>query len=206
MGFFSNLIDGISGKAAEDAADIVAAGQTDAQGRIEDLITTFFRPGAEQQQDAQNQLAAFLGLRGPEVQRNAFANFQTDPGFEVTQEAGIRAIDQAASAGRQLNSGGRQKALFRFGQQGLNNQFNNRLSQLAGFQNNAQANLFGATQARNQRRVGAANAQAQGIVGGANAATGFVNQLAALGGGLAGQAIGAGLFNRDRFAGTGGGF
>ncbi len=186
MGFFSNLIGGITGSSAKKAAKQAAAGRADAQGQLDALIADFFRPQAEQSADARNQLAAFLGVSGPEAQRGAFANFENDPGFQASLDAGIRAVDQGASAGGQLNSGGREKALFRFGQQAQNQQFNQRLNRLAQFQPNASAQLAQVTGARNQQRVGVGDALAQGTTGASNAATGFVNQLAQLGARAAG--------------------
>lgn len=193
MGFFKNLVSGITGSSAKKAANIAAAGRADAQAQFDNLISDFFRPQAEQSADARNQLAAFLGISGPEAQRSAFTNFQNDPGFQASLDAGLRAVDQSASAGGQLNSGGRQKALFRFGQQAQNQQFNQRLNRLAQFQPNATAQLAGVTGARNNQRIGVADAQAQGVIGASNAATGFVNQLAQLASNVAGKAVSGGF-------------
>lgn len=188
MGFFSNLIDGITGNAAEDAAKAQEAGFRRAEENQQGVIDRIL-PQVETGDQARNQLAAALGLTGLEAQQGFFNNFQNDPGFQAQLDAGTRAVDQGASAGGQLNSGGRAKALFRFGQQQQNQAFNNRLNRLAGLTSFGQAatgQLQGGTNALNQAVVGQGNAQAGGIIGGANAATGFTNQLLQLGGRLAG--------------------
>lgn len=205
MGFFKDLIDDVTGKTDKKAAQAQAAGRQDAQQQLENFIGEFARPAAEQQRGAQNLLADFLGVTSPEAQARAFQSFQNDPGFQASLDAGTRAIDQGASAGGQLNSGGRQKALFRFGQQAQNQQFTNRLAQLASFQPGAQNALLTATGARNNQRIGVGDATAQGIIGGANARTGFANQIIQLGGRLAGSFTGSGFGGSGAGAGSGSG-
>jgi hypothetical protein len=99
MGFFSNLIDGLTGKASEDAADAISGAARTSRKEIEGLIGDFFRPAAEDEQAAQNAIAAFLGLRGVDAERGAFANLERSPSEQAAFEAGLEAIDQAAAAG-----------------------------------------------------------------------------------------------------------
>ncbi len=195
MGFFSNLIDGISGKAADKAAKAQQAAFATAQTNQEEQNARIL-PQVEAGDLARNQLLAALGLNGQGQQNAFFQNFQNDPGFQATQAAGLRAVDQGASAGGLLNSGGRAKALFNFGQQQQGRAFNNRLNRLqnlTSFGQQATGQLQGGTNALNQTVIGQGDAQAAGIIGGANSATGFVNQLAQLGGKVAGTALGGGF-------------
>lgn len=200
MGFFSNLIKDVTGKTAKEASEEAAAGRTRAAGAINTVQEDLFRQPAEQSLEAVNLLAQALGISGPEAQQAFFANFQDDPGFQATQQAGIRAIDQAASAGGQLNTGGRLKSLFEFGQQGQNQQFQQRLANLAGFQPGARGAFANLELAEQGQRVGASDALAQGIANAGANRVGFAGGLL----GTAANLLGRTSFLQNLGAPTGG--
>ena len=60
--------------------------------------------------------AAFSGARGPEAQREAFADFQEDPGTEFLRGEGLRLINSGAGATGGLGGGERLRELTRFSQ------------------------------------------------------------------------------------------
>lgn len=74
-----------------------------------------------------------LGINGPDAQHSFFSNYQSDPGFGATLDAGTQALDRSAASRGLLHSGGQQKSLFDFGQRAWLGNFNNRMGQLGGF-------------------------------------------------------------------------
>ena len=106
-----------------------AAKDATAEGRRQfDLAFGLQEPIFEAGDTARNQLLNALGLGEEGAHEAFFGDFETDPGFLASQEAGIEAIDRSASKRGTLGSGGTRKDLFSFGQRSLNDQFNNRLN------------------------------------------------------------------------------
>lgn len=189
MGFFSNLFDGITGKAAEKASKAQQAGFQQAQQNTQETIDRIL-PQVETGDKARDLFAAALGLNGADAQRAFFNDFQNDPGFQAQQDAGIRAIGQSTSANLLRNSGGAAKELFNFGQQQQRGAFNDRLNRLAGltsFGQQATGQLQGGTNALNQAVVGENNARASGFINRSNAATGFVQDTLGTAANVAGR-------------------
>lgn len=190
MGFF----DAFTGKAQADqikksskeAMGHLDTGATQARGELGqyyDQAQGFLNPYLQGGGQANNLLAAYLGAAGPEAQRQAFANFQNDPGYQAQFNAGVNALDRSATARGGLYSGAAMKGLQEYGQQFQRQAFNDRISQLQGFsgqglqaasgaaglasnQGNALSNLsfgLGQQKASNAINKGNALAQASGI-------------------------------------------
>lgn len=105
-----------------------------------------------------------------EIEANKFMdNWQQDPGYEFRMSQGMKAINAAAGARGGVNGGATLKALTRYGQdyasQEYGNAYNrqfNRLSQLAGFGQGANA-------ANANAGANYANAYSNNVMGAANA-------------------------------------
>ena len=97
-----------------------------------DSALDFLGADIEAGDSARENLLSALGLRGLEAQQGFFGNFQNDPGFQASLDAGIEAIDQSAAARGGVFSGGTQKDLFSFGQRFQTNAFQDRLDRLTG--------------------------------------------------------------------------
>lgn len=142
MGFFSNLVDAFTGKSARQQ---IQTGTAEANAAIKEGLRDFkktrqegleqslgfFQPELETGRPALAQIGNALGIFGPEAQSAFFNNFQNDPGFLASQQAGIDAINQAGASRGLSRSGGQLKSLFDFGQRNLFSQFQDRLSRLA---------------------------------------------------------------------------
>ncbi len=133
-----------------------------------------------------------LGINGPEAQAAYYRNYQNDPGFLATQQAGINALDQSAASSGMLRSGGQMKSLYKYGQLNQQNAFQDRLNRLfniggqgltaAG--NSANIAESGSNAIADYLRqiggvegegtIGSANALAGGILGSASAREGGV--------------------------------
>lgn len=128
-------------------------------------------------------LANYLGVNGPDAQRQAMADFQNDPGWQAQFGAGINALDRSATARGGLYSGAAMKGVHEYGQQFQRQSFNDRINALSGFNQQGQQaagasaglasstgqNLgnmafgFGQQQAANRINFANAKAQAQGM-------------------------------------------
>jgi hypothetical protein len=69
-----------------NAIDQTQAGTNQALG--------YLQPFAQAGQGSTNLLANALGANGPAAQAAYYQNFQTDPGFMATQQAGVNALDR----------------------------------------------------------------------------------------------------------------
>lgn len=132
---------------------------------------------------------AFMGGGGTtpqQAQTNAFAQFQTDPGYQFAFDEGQKALTNSAAARGILNSGATAKALTRYGQGVADQQYGNyfaRLQSLAGLGQTATTSTgqFGAQSAANQGNalMAAGNARASAYGGVATSANqGIQNYLA----------------------------
>jgi len=125
-------------------------------------------------------------------------NWQTDPGYQFRMDEGTKAINAAASARGNYNSGATLKALARYGQDYASNEYNNayqrqynRLSGLAGignstnslmgqngqnYANQVSANQTGLGNAAAANQIAAANRNASLLGFGATAAAAFSDE------------------------------
>lgn len=143
----STAIKGVSGflgsKSAEKKAAAAAAAaqaRTDAEiARARgDVNTGFDRatgavdPWVQTGKSANTAQADALGLNGRPAQETFFANFETDPGYQATLDAGRKQIEHANILKGTEVSGGAMKELFGFGQRQMQGQFQDRLNRIAG--------------------------------------------------------------------------
>lgn len=140
MGFLSDLLGIDDAKdslldaniKARDAADKGISQADAATQQYGQQSLDYLKPAIQGGDDALSRIRAALGLDGIDAQKAFYTNFQTDPGFEATQQAGINAIQRSRAASGNLNSGGTMKSLFNFGQRSLSDQFRQRLQDLNG--------------------------------------------------------------------------
>jgi len=111
-------------------------------------------------------------------------NFRQTPGYQFQFNEGVKAIDRGAAARGLLKSGGRLKALERFGQGLADREYGdymNRLAAIAGLGQTAttQTGQFGAQNAlaAGQAGIGAATAQANGLTGAASSFNNLAGNL-----------------------------
>jgi hypothetical protein len=157
------------------------------QKRTNAITNPFFTGAIGNASNAQNTLADFLGLNGPEAQQGAFANFSQGPAAEANLAEGTRAIDQSAAARGLSQSGQNLKDLQSFGQTQFDNNLQQHLANLGGLTSGGFAGaqgLQGGTNALGQLRIGrgasqdAGNAGALGnILGLAGTLTGSTNRF-----------------------------
>lgn len=110
------------------------------------------------------------GQVGPTIdastaQKNAFAAFQTDPGYQFAFDQGTKALENRGSAHNGVMNGAQDKALIRFGQGTADQQYGeyfNRLQSLAGLGQTAAGQTAAAGSA-------AANQSGQALQAGGNA-------------------------------------
>ena len=108
----------------------------------------FLAPQLQTGGNAISLLGDVLGVNGQGPQQAYFNNFQNDPGFQATLNAGVGALDASAANKGLLRSGGQMKSLFDFGQRHLSDAFNtrtNNLFNLAGFGKDAAGTSAGLT-------------------------------------------------------------
>jgi hypothetical protein len=170
----------------------------------------FLQPGIESGNRTLSLLGDILGLNGRDAQSRYFTDFQTDPGFMASQDAGIKAADRSAAARGLVRSGGQQRSLFDFGQQNMAGQYQNRIGSLFGLlpagmgAANTAAGLtsqtgtgiadaqFGTGQLLANQATNYGNAMAQSRGTGINNILGFGNMFANILGGLNGGGGGGG--------------
>jgi hypothetical protein len=176
-----------------------------------DKSLAFLQPGVESGNQTLKLLGDILGINGREAQSSYFSNFQNDPGFNATLDAGVQAADRSAAARGLSRSGGQQRSLFDFGQRLQNDFFNQRTNNLFGLmgvgQNAANTSAaltsntgqgiadaqFGTGQLLANQATNYGNAMAQSRSIPINNILGFGNMFASIlggggGGGQAGQA------------------
>lgn len=115
------------------AREALATGAETARGDLttgRDAALDFLGADIEAGDAARETTLAALGLRGRDAQADFFNNFEADPGFEASLQAGIDTIDQSAAARGSIFSGGTQKDLVEFGQRAKFDQFRDRLDRL----------------------------------------------------------------------------
>lgn len=124
---------------------------------------------------------ALSDMTNPDFQRDfTAADFTKDPGYDFRMAEGQKAIERSAAAKGGLQTGGTMKAISRYGQDFASNEYGNaynrfnsdrdrrfgRLSNIAGFGQNAMGQLVGAGQnygnGVSQNQIGMGNAYAAG--------------------------------------------
>jgi len=201
------VAQGLIAKGGADAAGRTAREAAQNAENIRYQNQAVFSPWNQSGQGAQNQISQLLGLghyvddgqghgglrleggNWQQDQQNAFARFQTDPGYQFRFNEGQRALDRSAAAKGTLFSGATNKASQAFGQ-GLGSQeYGNWFNRLAGVgqqgltaaQGTAQSNLGTLGQQNNalsqvgQAQIGSANALANGIGQGLSNATSIMS-------------------------------
>lgn len=118
-------------------------GRTDIQG-YGDRALGYLDPYLQTGGKTNALLANYLGVNGADAQRQAFADFQNDPGYQAQFNSGINALDRSATARGGLYSGAAMKGVNEFGQQFQRQAFNDRINQLAGFGGQGQQAAMGA--------------------------------------------------------------
>jgi len=106
------------------AAGQADAGYAEAQG--------YQQPYAEAGGRSLSELMDAMGLNGAEASAGALSRFTAGPGYQFQMDQGTRAIDRSAASRGGLYSGRTGMALTEYGQGLANQEWNNRLSQLAG--------------------------------------------------------------------------
>ena len=152
MGFFSSFFGSDQKKAINkshaQAQGYLDAGNTQGQGQVTDYYNrarTYIAPYTAGGAQANQLLGNYLGANGADAQRQAFANFANDPGFQAQFGAGINALDRSATARGGLYSGAQMKGIHEFGQQFQRQAYNDRINQLMGYSGQGQqAALAGA--------------------------------------------------------------
>lgn len=127
-----------------------------------------FQPYSSTGTQALSQIAAFLGLQGPEAARAALDGFQTSPGFQFRMDQGTQALDRSASARGGLYSGAAGKALTEFGQGLASEEYNNtlaRLMELAGMGFQGATGIAGIAGDRANTRAKFSGARADALLG-----------------------------------------
>jgi hypothetical protein len=175
---------GIGAAAAGKAAGQLSSGYRGAINQTQagtQQALNFLAPYAKMGPGGMKLLSDALGINGPQKQAAYYQHFQTDPGYQATLNAGTNALEQSASAGGALRSGGTMKALFGYGQQQMQNQFQDRLARLLGL---GQQGQMAATNQANISQAGSNNiagylsdiggAQAGGTIDAANANMGGI--------------------------------
>lgn len=143
-----------------------------------DTSVGYLRPYSQTGVTANTTLSDALGLNGRDAQSSYYDNFQTDPGYLATRDAGISGIESNRASSGLLRSGGTLKALQDYGMRLMQGQYQDRLNKIAGLntqgQNAAAQEGQFTTTAGNEMATLKANqgtALASGVVGAANANT-----------------------------------
>jgi hypothetical protein len=161
-----------------------------ANARAADQVADATRAASQQSNDATMRALEYSApyRAGGEADYNALRaqvghNFQVSPGYTFARQAGINAIDQAASARGLVGSGARLRELTRYGTGVANQEYGNwlsRLQSLAGVGQAASGQAASLAQQGGQQQAGytlaGGQAQAQGTTGVANALLGGLNQ------------------------------
>lgn len=195
-----------AGQASKEQEDMLRAGideRRSGNDQVLALLKSYLDPYATSGASSNKLLSDALGVNGPEAQRAYFAGFQNDPGFMATQKAGTDAIEQSASGGGLLRSGGTLKGLMDYGQQGMFAQISDRLNRLSGLGTQGQqaASTIGTTGANSITSMSSAianylkdigTARAGGIINASNADQAGTQNLMSIVGNTAGK-VGSGI-------------
>jgi hypothetical protein len=148
MGFFDTLFGGGAEKEAADKnralynqygtlgtgyLDTGLAGSKDALATAKGEFTglsSLYNKGSGLYADA-------LGLNGAEGNTRASSAFTTQPGYQAGIDAGIDVLNRRRAAGGMLNSGNADLDALTFGQNAQNQQYNNWLTNLGGYDQKA---------------------------------------------------------------------
>jgi hypothetical protein len=136
MGFFSDLFGGGSKDYERGAASARSNLNTyfdKGRGQIKastDRSVRFLQPQLDAGTRALGTYETATGLRGKTGQKAYFDNFQSDPGFQATQDAGEHAVTTNAASKGFLLSGRSLKELHNFGQTHMEGAFKDRLDRL----------------------------------------------------------------------------
>ena len=139
MGFFDNFFGSTQANDISQASDM--ANRRYQQGLSQFTDTTkdylgqslgYLAPYAQAGGNTLSLLGGALGINGAGPQQSFWGGLANDPAFQAAQGAGIDALDKSAAARGMLRSGGQQRDLYSFGQRGLMDFGNNRISQLMG--------------------------------------------------------------------------
>ncbi len=160
---------------------------------------------SDQEPWRQTGVTALAGLSDP----NFGKNLEMDPGYQFRMREGEKAINAAAAARGNYNSGATLKALARYGQDYASNEYDKaynrqyaRLSSLAGIGSNANNALMGASQNYGNNvsanQIGLGNANAANQVASVNRFSNLLGQFAQGAGEGAGKAGGAAMFSDRR--------
>lgn len=129
-----------------------------------DQARGYQQPFYSQGTGALSEMSNLLGLGGTEAANEAISRFQTSPGYQFQMEQGVGALDRSAAARGGLYSGAQGKALTEYGQGLANQEYNNRISQLAGMAGMGQSAGNNLTSlAANQGQMGGQMAVNQGL-------------------------------------------
>lgn len=159
----------------QDISQALAAGRTitDAQWAQAGFGPGGGSPNGNADTGSGNAFNAGPPVDAATAQQNAFAKFQTDPGYQFALDQGSQALQRSAAARGILNSGATAKALTDYGQGMASQQYGNyfqRLQSLAGVGQSATnaTGQFGAQSAQGQGNAlmagGAARASAYGDI------------------------------------------
>ena len=92
----------------------------------------YLQPGMQRGEAANKLLADALGINGRDAQASYYQQFQTDPGFQASLQAGLRGVEGSAAARGGLYSGAAMKGLQDYGQRAMYGQYQDRLKALSG--------------------------------------------------------------------------
>lgn len=118
-------------------------GRSDIQG-YGDRALGYLDPYTQGGGNANKLLGNYLGANGADAQRQAFADFQNDPGYQAQFQAGVGALDRSAAARGGVYSGSQMKDLSSYGQQFQRQAFNDRINHLSGYAGQGQQAAMGA--------------------------------------------------------------
>lgn len=161
--------------ALNDALGLLDSASTAATAGF-DQATGYQRPFYDTGTAALSEIAAAMGLRGPEEAADALSRFRAAPGYQFQLSEGVNALDRSAASQGGLYSGAQGQALTEYGQGLADQTFNARLSQLAGLAGigqNAAGNLSSIATGRGQSEGAYQGAAADALLGAAGAKAGI---------------------------------
>lgn len=190
----------ISARAQKKAAGKAAKAQMqgdqaaiDEQKRQFDEVQKLLKPYIDRGTEATDAERAFLGLAGPQAEREAIANLQNSESFKAAAKEGENAILQNAAATGGLRGGNVQASLAKFRPNLLAQAIAQRFAGLDALAQRGQASAAGQAAAGQNSANAIAGllqdqgaAQAGAALARGNAQAGFVNTIAQAGGTLAG--------------------
>lgn len=206
----------ISSSAAKKTAKTQAAQAQSEQARLQanqEYITGLNQPAIDRGNTAGNLIGGFLGTQGDSGAASALATYRGSTGYQDLLNTGLGAVNSNAYARGLGASGATLKALqakgmaladqssgsWLNGLQGLSNQGQNAIGQVAGAATNTVNNI-------NQSTGQAADAASNASLAGGAAWTGALQNLANIGGAVAGGGMSSSygsLLQRPTYSGTG---